>query len=190
MELLVPSLRSVPPVLPPSLATCDPSDTQRLSFTHPIPSHTMHQHPRQAPRASSPAAAQSNPTRTNNPREGGTPAHHARPVPSTAAQHDAVKKLDQILQVRKQASPCPPVEGGPFLVAPWPFLVLLTALANVVLFCRTSTSNPPPSSSHLEYRCTIPARPEAQRQVNGCVATISGDLAPLKGGGKADSSIL
>ncbi|SPN99028.1 uncharacterized protein DNG_02067 [Cephalotrichum gorgonifer] len=78
----------------------------------------MHQHPRAPPRASSPAAAQSNPARTNNPREGGNaaypvgpgsgPASHSRRsslAQSPAADpgsskppYESVKKLDQILQ--------------------------------------------------------------------------------------------
>lgn len=83
----------------------------------------MHQHPRVPPRVSSPAASpQTNPTRTNNPREGGAPVtvpwraggnvpnvdNPPSPVPD-APSAESIKKLDQIVQVSntKSAYTCP-----------------------------------------------------------------------------------
>ncbi|KUI52463.1 Autophagy-related protein 13 [Cytospora mali] len=74
----------------------------------------MHQHPRQPPRVSSPASSpQTNPTRSNNPREGPgaqmrvTPDSPRRGTGSSAGSaeleprgpsRESIKKLDQILQ--------------------------------------------------------------------------------------------
>ena len=78
----------------------------------------MHQHPRPSPITASPASSpRTNPTRTNNPREEGASSHtrnisdmpsydegdegsgESGVIPSTGPSKDAVKKLDQILQV-------------------------------------------------------------------------------------------
>jgi hypothetical protein len=78
----------------------------------------MHQHPRQSPMTASPASSpRTNPTRTNNPREEGA-ASHSRSgsdmpgyneadegsgdsgvIAPNGPSKDAVKKLDQIIQV-------------------------------------------------------------------------------------------
>lgn len=102
----------------------------------------MHQHPRAPPRGASPASsAQTNPTRTNNPRDpgnapslprpGSSASGHARrdsvghPISPDGANSrpplESVKKLDQILQVcplpicEQMLSPSLPAMG-PF----WP----------------------------------------------------------------------
>jgi hypothetical protein len=78
----------------------------------------MHQHPRPSPMTASPASSpRTNPTRTNNPREEGLSPHlrsgpdtpgyseadegsgDSGVMPSNGPSKDAVKKLDQIIQV-------------------------------------------------------------------------------------------
>ena len=80
----------------------------------------MHQHPRPPPVTASPASSpRTNPTRTNNPREEG-PSQHSRrssetegyneegeegsedsgPITPNGPSREAVKKMDQILQVK------------------------------------------------------------------------------------------
>lgn len=78
----------------------------------------MHQYPRPNPRTASPASSpQTNPTRTNNPREESRSAHSRTPsdmphyqeiddtsgdggsMVATGPSREAVKKLDQIIQV-------------------------------------------------------------------------------------------
>lgn len=74
----------------------------------------MHQQSRHPPRVSSPAvSAQTNPTRTNNQRDprtrtstdaadkdGAGGGQDGGDAPAHAASRDAIKKLDQIIQVR------------------------------------------------------------------------------------------
>jgi autophagy-related protein 13 len=78
----------------------------------------MHQHPRPSPITASPASSpRTNPTRTNNPREEGSGSHSRSTsdmpgyneadegsgdsgvMASNGPSRDAVKKLDQIIQV-------------------------------------------------------------------------------------------
>jgi len=76
----------------------------------------MHQHPRPSPVTASPASSpRTNPTRTNNPREESSRATpdmtgyneadegsgESGVMPSNGPSRDAVKKLDQIIQVRQ-----------------------------------------------------------------------------------------
>lgn len=112
--------------------SCPTLRHQYLDSSPPSTPHTMHQHPRAPPRASSPASPQSNPARTNNPREGGSAAYHATSTSSGSTQSrrsslvqplvadpssakppgESVKKLDQILQVSRPFYPLPPIPGA------------------------------------------------------------------------------
>jgi hypothetical protein len=99
--------------------TLDHQDFLFASCTVSFGSDKMHQHPRPPPRMASPASSpRTNPNRTNNPREEirGAHARVSSDVPtyseqdngigtgdnditSTGPSREAVKKLDQIIQV-------------------------------------------------------------------------------------------